>query len=314
MKPSPKQKRLLALGLVLVAFVTLALLNTVDFSKTPEISTNAPYAPDTFPLESFYPTPTEDLSSERAYQKLDRTPSYTTKDGLTEDLDTAYDPPYTEFFKSYFAALQKGDAKALNALHSEVYFRNHAEYESFSRQYLYDVSVKYFDKDVIDKADSAADEKYIGWQLTYFEVTYRIYKNDGSFRRDILNDMAITQIFTLLSDKTNGNPKLNSISYWTSDEPTTEPATLLPLILPLVWLGLTLISLTVLLILKKRVLLALPLAAFLTFLVSTAGSPLVQLVAFLLLSPALFLLFTYLAKRKAAHDTESSDIESSDAE
>ena len=305
MKLTQKQKRLLALGLVLVAFITLAVLNTVDFT-TPEMTTNAPYAPDTLPDQSFYPTPDTDLSNDPAYLIKDLTPSYTTVNGLTEDLATAYDPPYTDFFKSYFAALQNGDAQALNALHSEVYFRNHSPYQSFSKQYLYDVTVNYYGKDKINHADSDADQKYVGCYLTYFEVTYRIYQNDGSFRRDIVDDMAITQIFTLLSDKTEQNPKLNSVSYWSGERPKSEPTALLPLILPLVWIGVAVISLTVVLILKKRVWLALPLAAFIAFLVSTKALPIWQLLSFVAVFASTFALFLFL-KKKNERKTSNTD-------
>ncbi len=305
MKLSQKQKRLLALALVLIAFTVLALLNTVDFSKTPEITTNAPYAPDTLPPDSFYPTSDGDLSKETEYLTKDLTPSYTTRNGLTEDLATAADYPYTDFFKAYFAALQNGDSEALNNLHSEVYFRNHTPYTAFSKQYLYDVTISYFDQATIEKADSAEDQIYIGRQLTYFEVTYRIYKNDGSFRRDIVDDMAITQIFTLLLEKDGSNPKLNSISYWNTNTTPAEPITLLPLILPLIWLGITVISLTVLLILKKRIWLTVPLAAFSAFLVSISQTLVWQTVTFIAVFLLAFSLVLFLKKKK---EKKTSDI------
>lgn len=305
MTPNQKKKRLIALATVLIAFVVLALLNTIEF-QTPEITTNAPYAPDTLSPESFYPTPEGDLSNESGYLVKDLTPSYS-RNGLTEDLATANDYPYTDFFKAYFKALADGDGDALNALYSEVYFRNHPRIPAFSRQYLYDVTVNYFDEAEITVADSAEDEKYIGRTLAYFEVTYRIYQNDGSFRRDIVDDIAITQIFTLLLDKSGANPKLNSISYWNSNKEPADVGALLPVILPLVWLGIALVALIVSLILKKKGFFSLPLAAFVAFLVSTAATLVWQLTAFAVCLAAAIFLLRRLAKRTKSEATETTE-------
>lgn len=308
MNLSQKQKRLLVLATLLVAFVILALLNTVEF-KTPDVTTQAPYAPDPLPPESFYPTPEGDLSSEAGYLMKDRVPAYT-KEGLTEDLATAHDYPYTDFFKAYFTALQNGDAKSLNSLYSEVYFRNHKPFTAFSKQYLYDVTVSYFDEATIEKADSEEDQKYIGRKLVYFEVTYSIYKNDGSFRQDIVDEMAITQIFTLLLDKNDANPKLNSISYWKNDQSNTEPSDLLPLLLPVIWIGIAIISLVIALIVKRKTLYGIPLSAFCAFLVSMYLSLIFQIVSFLSFFALFFSLVFYLNRRAAKIKAASNDPES----
>ena len=140
----------------------------------------------------------------------------------------------------------------------------------------------------------------------YFEVTYSIFKNDGSFRRDITDDDKITQIFTLLCDKNGNDPRLNSISYWQNDNTATDSPSLLPLILPLVWLGVTVVSLLVILVLKKKPLLAIPLAAFIAFLVSTGAVLLWQILAFVL-TLALCVLAYFLSKNKKKPSIENED-------
>lgn len=304
MKPSLKQKRLIALVAVIVCFVTLALLSSIDFSKTPELSTNAPYTPDTLPEIAFY-DPYIDRANDPTYLTKDLIPSYEV-DGVIDTLDSAYRTPYVEFFMDYLTALSNGDAAAIDALCSEVYFRTHDKQKSFSKQYLYDVTIRYFDEATIEKADSREDEKYIGRKLVYFEVTYSIFKNDGSFRRDITDDDKITQIFTLLCDKNGNDPRLNSISYWQNDNTATDSPSLLPLILPLVWLGVTVVSLLVILVLKKKPLLAIPLAAFIAFLVSTGATLVWQIFAFIL-TLALCVLFLFFIKKRKTPSIENED-------
>ena len=301
---SLKKKRLIALVAVIIAFVILALLNTIDFTGTPSVSTNAPYAPDTLPDIDFYPAPDGDLSMDKNYVKEDRTPSYTSADQTVDDLSESLDSPYSNFFVTYLDALKRGDHTALNALHSEVYFRNHAPYGSFSRQLLYDVEIRYLYKDKITTAESEADRQYVGRYLTYFEVEYKIYHNDGSFRRDIVDDMAIVQIFTLLPDQNGSNLRLNSISYYRPNLPSdADKPSILPLVMPLVFAAMTVISLVVFLIVKKHFAAALTVSSFAAFLVSIKFTLVWQITAFVFVFALAFELLHYLKKKKAPKDT-----------
>lgn len=298
---SLRKKRLLVLVSVIVAFVVLILLNTIDFSKTPEVSTNAPYTPDTLPDFRFEVDPTIDYAKDEFYLNQDLTPQYTVS-GLTDDLAMASDKPYTDFFIKYFDALGKGDHKALNALCSDVYFRSNKALTKLSKQLLYDVSVTRLEtQDVIDTADSEKDRVYLGWKLTYFEVNYRIYQNDGSFRRDIADDMAIVQIFTVLTDENERDPKLNSISYYRESTPGTSPETpsVLPLVLPLAWLLVSVIGVVLAFVLKKIWAISLPIAAFAAFLTSIKARILAQSLVFILVFAAAYLLLFFLKKKKA---------------
>lgn len=301
-----KKKRLIVLFSLVAVFVILALLNTIDFSGTPEISTNAPYAPDTLPEHHFYPAPDGDLSNDAAYVKEDRTPAYIDQNNNEEDLTASLDAPFGKFFIDYLAALKNGDHAALNALYSEVYCRNHAPYSPFTKQLLYDVTIKYLYKDTIKTADTAADKAYLGWHLTYFEVSYKIYRNDGSFRRDIVDDMTIVQVFTILTDTHDSDPHLNSISYYRSGN-TEEPndtTSLLPLIMPLVFAGLFVVLLVLSLIIKKPFPIALAVSTFTAFLVSVKFTLLWQILSLFAAFGIFYAIYFYWKKKKATRNSQ----------
>lgn len=307
--PSLKKKRLIVLVTVILAFVVLALLNTVDFSKTPETTTRAPYTPAPLDDSYFAVDPTVDYAKDPVYLAKDRTPLYTDKSGTTEPLATAADYPYTDFFRSYFDALQKGDHKALNSLYSDVWYRKHTPLTNLTPQLLYDVTVTRIAEYTINTAESEADRPYLGWKLITFEVNYRIYQNDGSFRRDIAGDMAIVQIFDLLTDEGKNAPKLNAVSYYepiTPQEPDDTASSLLPLILPLVWIALAVIALVLTLILKKSWALSLAVSTFASFLVSITAKLPWQLVTLALTFAATFALLFFIKKKKSPKTDETT--------
>lgn len=311
------KKRLIILLAALGVLLILVLLNSIDFEKTPtEEAPEAPYVPETYYAYYFVDPDYESNIFENAeYTKLDRTISYT-YNGQTVDLKNnlktgsaeIYDPPFGDFFAKYFAALAKGfDGSSntklgFNAYYSEVYFRSHKPFGQFAPQKVYDIDVRRVsDLQTITSEEKEEDAIYVGCTLTSFEVRYRIYQNDGTFRRDILGDDILVQYIDLLGDQ-SGNYTINSVGY--GRHVVAEPDdSILPLILPIVWIVLTLVALVLFFILKKKPLLLASAVTFVTFLVSISGSILWQFVAFGVLTAAL-VLYLILKRRKAKKKVE----------
>lgn len=107
------------------------------------------------------------------------------------------------FFKEYFAALEAGDADAYNALFTASYRAEHGDKEKFTPQMIYDIEVERIAQTII------------GNTSTYdFNVYYKIYRNDGTFRNDVYSD-AVRGI-RLVIDDTEGKFKISALKYFTS--------------------------------------------------------------------------------------------------
>ena len=293
-----KKKRLLVLVGIVVILLVLVLLNSIDFKSTPvEEEAQAPYTPDTYPAYHFVdPDYESNIFENSVYQKLDHSIAYTYNNqtlDLKNNLKTtdlkSYDAPFDEFFVKYFTALAKGNSsKTFDAFYSDVYFRTHESFKNFAPQKVYDIEIlRKTDPQIITEEAKEEDAAYIGCTLTTFEVSYRILDNDGTFRRDILDEDVIVQYIDLLGD-TSGNYTINAVGYGRHKVDSPEES-LVPLILPIVWIVLTIVTLVLAFILKKKAILLSAAVAFITFLVSISGSLVWQFIAFGVLGTALVL-------------------------
>lgn len=314
-----KKKRLIVLIGTLLVLLLLVLLNSIDFESSPtENASEEPYTPETYYAYYFVdPDYESNIFEDSSYQKLDQTISYT-YNGQTVDLKNSlkngtaeiYDPPFGDFFVKYFSALAKGfegsnnTKLGFNAYYSEVYFRNHSPFGKFAPQKVYDIDVRRItDPQTITEEEKEEDAIYIGCTITSFEVRYRIYNNDGTFRRDILGDDILVQYIDLLGDR-NGNYTINSVGYGRHIVETPDDS-LLPLILPIVWIVLSIVGIVLFFILRRKEILISSAVTFITFLVSIGGSILWQFVTFGILAVALALYLVLKQRKKKQETTET---------
>jgi len=313
---SLKKKRLIVLIGAISVLLLLVLLNSIDFETSPtEEAPEAPYVPETYSAYHFVDPDYESSIFENTdYQKLDHSISYTynnqtvdLKNNLKNTNHESYDIPFAKFFVEYFTALAKGNANGdFDAFYSDVYFRNHKSFSRFAPQKLHDIDVRRMsDPQTITHEEKEEDAIYVGCTLTSFEVRYRIYHNDGTFRRDILGDDILVQYIDLLGDQ-NGNYTINSVGYGRHKVNPPEKS-ILPLILPIVWIVLSLVAIVLFFILKKKEILLASTVTFVTFLLSISGSLLWQFVAFGVLA-AVFVLYLILKQRYAQKEnTETNE-------
>ncbi len=106
--------------------------------------------------------------------------------------------PNLPFFGKYFDSLKAGDTETLLSLHSDKYFENNWKWTKIAPQRVYDIYVEYiFDSDVND-LDYGAVTKYV------YKLSYKILKNDGTFRNDIGSDASKPVYVEVVVDN-NGN-------------------------------------------------------------------------------------------------------------
>lgn len=149
---------------------------------------------------NFYPTDYElDVTKNEYYMGLDRyihvqrgSENFAITDG-----DYASWGEEIEFFARYFEAAIAGDAEAYNALFTQNYYKTNEPYEIFAPQMIYGITLE-------QKAKT--ETSYV------YDVTYAIYRNDGTFRNDIDSNAFKTLIFELVYE--SGALKINAIDYY----------------------------------------------------------------------------------------------------
>ncbi len=160
------------------------------------------------PMMFFEPDYTKNILDDASYLALDRGVYFNrfgnerrlTRENVADISQSAV------LFLDYFDCLVRGDAEGYRTfftaeclLDAEMRFP-----ERFTTQGVYDIRVS---------AYSATPKTVDGVELTseIYEVSYRIYRNDGTFRDDILPDETRTLVFELyVSD---GEAKINAIGY-----------------------------------------------------------------------------------------------------
>lgn len=93
---------------------------------------------------------------------------------VTVDEEIAEDyGPELKILVDYINDAIAGDYESLNSLFSENYYEKYDEYYSFTPQMLYDIELE-----LLGETEDG-DISYFG-----FDVSYKIYRNNGTFRND----------------------------------------------------------------------------------------------------------------------------------
>ncbi|MCI8610889.1 MAG: hypothetical protein HFE66_03070 [Clostridiales bacterium] len=153
----------------------------------------------------YYPIDYElDITTVKGYMELDRDIHY--KDGaetvMITNANLDFYGPDVQFFKRYFDYAINGDYAAYNQLFTEYYYETNEPYYSFTQQMIYDIE--------IEKLSVSESEKGVVYA---YNVAYKIYRNNGTFRNDIGSDGAKTLYFELL--ESNDSILIDRITYYT---------------------------------------------------------------------------------------------------
>ncbi len=180
----------LTVGIALVVLILLAVFLPMLLSALQTSNEES----DALPDNAFYePDYEKNIFEDEAYQKLDSSVLYMdfgTGETLTEQNYRTVGVA-SSFFYTYFQAIINGDAQTYRSLLTDTYIEEKDPPERFTMQMLYDISV--------NQIQRSAKTEYQGREVTayYFSVSYRIFHNDGTFRRDIGSNQSITQYYEL---------------------------------------------------------------------------------------------------------------------
>lgn len=148
-----------------------------------------------------------DVTADETYLGKNRYISYTNETGaVTENIVDGNYEKYGEdivFFAEYFDYLISGDYNTFDTLFTKSYFKNHPHTDTefgFTKQGIYDIHISY-----------AKEYTESNTEYSIYEVVYKIYENDGTFRRDIGSGESRPQYITLAH--INGEIYISDISY-----------------------------------------------------------------------------------------------------
>ncbi len=114
--------------------------------------------------------------------------------------------PAAGMFYEYFDCLVMGDYENYSSFFTQKCLadKNFTLPERFTMQGIYDVHINMFRADVIDEGSGNA-------VCEIYEVSYRIFENNGTFRTDILPDETRTLVFEIYI--VDGVAKINAIGH-----------------------------------------------------------------------------------------------------
>ena len=105
-----------------------------------------------------------------------------------------------DFMALYFEALKRGNAEALCGFYADEYFTDNYRWDEITMQRVYDIKLEY-----ISALDTASETTYV------YKVSYKIMKNDGTFRNDVKSDAERPEFYTIVD---NGSDiKITDVSY-----------------------------------------------------------------------------------------------------
>lgn len=188
---------------VLIGGACLVLANYDRLFEKARVPAESKIYLDRFFYEPDYSKSLREMEGYGDYLELDRLFRYKKGNvslGLTKE-DVANYSPDVRFFYNLIEVVRDGDTDSYNSMFTKKYLDTNGEKEDFTPQMIYDVVLEY---------QSTSSKKGI---TTYgYDLSYRIYRNDGTFRNDIYSDETNTQYIEI--DDSEGEFKISSVSYY----------------------------------------------------------------------------------------------------
>ncbi len=154
----------------------------------------------------FYPTDYDlDPTQDERYMQYDRYVYYklgNVSQAILEGEEDDYGPA-VRFFTEYFQTVIAGDTETYNTYFTDNYYKDNTPYDKFAPQMLYDIEVEQL-------SETTHDNGTTDWA---FNVTYKIHRNDGTFRNDLDSDSSKTLYFELIGTP-DGTVKIDYITYY----------------------------------------------------------------------------------------------------
>lgn len=198
-----KRALIFVIAVLVIAVLSGVLLYVIDRVEANEETEPTNKYSNELHSYIFYPPEYDlDVTTVEEYMELDRMLYY--KYGAEEfgiDGNAEKYGKDVAFFEKYFELVIAGKWEEYNKLFTDNYYKSNDPENEFAPQMLYDMHIEKLWEDVDDAEERAA-----------FNVSYRIYRNNGTFRNDIDSGAAKVLYFEIV--KVNGEYKIDRITYY----------------------------------------------------------------------------------------------------
>ena len=201
-----KKKVILGVSiLTLLGIISSVILQNPEWLSPKTNTKDTLTTGDSEPKFYFFPPALElDVTQDEVYMELDRDVYY--KNG-GETFSLADEDPNNrtvilDFVCQYFNTIKAGDAASYNTYFTENFYKTNSPYTEFSPQMIYDILIEKLSEEVGNNGEI----------LYTFDVSYKIHRNDGTFRRDIGSDASRRVPFELI--ESNGVVRIDHIGQY----------------------------------------------------------------------------------------------------
>ena len=215
-----KKRAIIFVFVILALLIILPIISFIDWNSlsnkknTDEDSWITFYGDQHFVAVDY----DENIEEDTVYMSKDRRLHYSeNNETFSVDSDPSRYGLACELFYKYFELVKAGDHENYYSLFTKEYAEKHGDINFFTKnkliftqQKIYNINVKLIRSSYLENGD--ANGKYVGSTVYYFDVSYRIKDNNGTFRRDMRSDEAVPLVFELL--ETDGIIKISNISFY----------------------------------------------------------------------------------------------------
>ncbi len=198
--PNKAKKRLIIIILSILALMLILLgislmIDLVESKKSDEFEIDYNFYPADYDENIFEDEKYCELIAGEFIRYCDSTTNVTV--GIDTESAISYGDE-VDFLARMIYDIINGDHIAYNSRFSDVYYEEHEPKGTFTMQKIYDVKITFMSKKKIDN-----------YTKSYYCVEYKIYQNNGTFRRDI-GDGSKKQYINITDE--NGELLIDSMS------------------------------------------------------------------------------------------------------
>ena len=205
-KLSAKKKIIIALCTILGVLLVLYLLTVIiPMISSRQVEDQTEYVADF----DFYPANyDEDIFLDEAYMKLISRGMLEFDDGLNTVITVSEDNisecgDYASVVANMLYSVRDGNVDEYNSYFNDEYYKTNSKKEDFTPQKIYDARLSVFLTETVE-------ENKISYTKYVYKLEYKIYENNGTYRKDIGDGSRAQYIYVT---NRSGTPLIEAIKY-----------------------------------------------------------------------------------------------------
>lgn len=167
---------LITIGILIILIVASLLIDSIEKNANPDREINYNFYPADFNENIFDDTEYVELIAAEFLKFCDQTNGLTV--GITRE-NAKEQGIEVEFLVEMIYDIINGDNQSYNDRFSDTYYKNNSPKDKFTMQKIYDVTITYV------SSEDISDEQTGNYTKSVYSIEYKIFENNGTFRRDI---------------------------------------------------------------------------------------------------------------------------------